>query len=149
MAKPYSQFLKTTVWFTSKGFWVRVLKKWHDKLDHRAVRCVLLGYSRTQRISMLESRHQEVYNLCGCHFLWKHTLKWNLFRFQYNSFDHYSYSSCTTRRLASTLSLSTMQEDYHWSWQLTPSSVNYFHWSVWTFHNSSKRYSFLYSTSYT
>jgi len=36
-------------------------------------------------------------------------------RFHYNSFDHFCYSSCITRGLTFTLSLSTMQENYHWS----------------------------------
>ena len=44
---------KTTVWFTSKSFWVCVFcsnsQKNHDKLDPQAIQCVFLGYSRTQK----------------------------------------------------------------------------------------------------
>jgi len=121
-------FTSTTNWFTSKDFWVRVfcLTSWkkHDKLDPRVVPWVFIGYSQTQkRISMLKFHQKVVCDLCGCHFLWKHTF--SVSGFYYKSFDHSCYFSYATRRFFFTPSLS-IQEDYHWFWQLV-SLVNCFH----------------------
>jgi len=54
-------------------------RKRTDKLDPREVWCVFLGYFFVnKRDTMLESRQQQVCDLCGCQFLWKHTLLFSL-----------------------------------------------------------------------
>jgi len=82
--------------------------------------CISKIFSDTKKISMLESHQQEVCNLCGCHFLWKYTLLFSVSEFHCNSCDDSCYFSYTTRRLTSTPSLSTIQENYNWYWQLSP-----------------------------